>query len=176
MFGEEHQLAQLIFPTERKERIASYLSWPLGAKALSAALSGCTQASRLALEFRDQWPKFHQGKWPSRFPVLEVKYLRHRNVHQTGEQAKPHWSLCIRAVPREMKSRVAETLQSQGLGDAAKWLDRNAGMFGREGRVTLVILWDSTSNSLNYDVRGIAVPEVTTDAALRRKKEEEGTV
>ncbi len=173
MFSEENQPAQLILPTKRKARIASYLSWPLGARALSVAFSGSTQASRLALEFWDHWPKFHQGKWPPRFPVLELEYRRYRSVYIMGEWAKPHWSLCVRPVPREMKSRVSESLQAQGLSRVAKWLDRNAGLFGREGHVTLVTLWNSTSSCLEYEVRGSAVPEVTTDVALRRKKDAE---
>jgi hypothetical protein len=167
---DEHfqQESVRLFPTTHKKRIGAYLSWSVGTERLSQAFLAIPQAGQVEVCFHEHWPSYHQGKWPSKFSVLEVQYCRYRNVHQTGKWAEPNWEITVRPVPREQKHQIREALETHGFATVSRWLEQNARISGREGRVTLVVTWDSSTGDLSYAVQGVAVPEVTTDAATRQ--------
>ena len=160
-----------LFPTRRKGRIGSYLSWPVGAKVVSEAFAAVPQAKEFEVEFAEPWPKYHQGRWPVRIPVLEVEYRRYRNPHLSGFWAEPDWTLIVRPVPRELKPKVRSALETIGFKRAGEWLTQNERLHGREGSVRFCVLWNSESDGLEFETKGNAVPEVTTDVAIRRYKQ-----
>jgi len=159
-----------LFTTSSKDRIGSYLSWPVGAERISIALAEVPQASIIKLTFSEHWPKYHQGKWPLSYSVFKAEYCRYRNMHRIGESS---WAVCVRPVPRDQRAKVKEALESKGFTKVADWLSKNAGLSGREGKLAFEISWNSELEELSYVVNGMVVPEVTTDAAIRQNKSAE---
>lgn len=167
--GEDQQPAPRLFPTNHKSRIGSYLSWPTGAMALSEALASVPQSQWLSVDFWEHHPKHHQGNWPKRYVILEVEYRRRRDKYVTDAQAEPHWALSVSPVPREQRAKVKTVLESTGFQRVAGWLRSHESLHGREGRVTLALIWNSDTEVLEYEDAGKAVPEVTTDSGERRR-------
>jgi len=152
-----------MIPTRIKSIIPKFLSYPLGAKAISDALAGVPQAGLLTIQFRfwNDWRRRGMNKpyswipaWGKPVPVLCVSYS---NISPTTFSSNdmiargyysPKWEISVEAVPRIIKHQIQTKLIAEALPKMRQWLIANAGATGREGGHHLTFFYDDLSNEL----------------------------
>jgi hypothetical protein len=127
------------------------LAYPMGAEALSAALSRVPQQDELSVTFyfdgRAQ-AIVDAAKRGDSLPVLEVVYISGRaDVIGAHAQGTPEWELWVRPVPSIHRSVARRSLLETGLPKVREWLSeaRSATWRSERHRLQLHIrLPDST--------------------------------
>lgn len=121
-----------LIQTARRARIPRGLSYPIGAEAITAALAGVTQFSKLELWFSCASPAHTlrvSSKSDSVLPIIQVTFEKispGATGSRAGAQAgwySDKWRLWVYAMPSEAKSRVRQALLDRGLAQVRAWLE-----------------------------------------------------
>lgn len=147
-------MEQEIIPTRYKSKIPHTLSYPIGAKVISAALLGVPQFSELSIEFRywNQLARHHgtatpyrviegQFRGPSRFflaskrPEAQIYYM-------------PRWTVTVDAVPRPLRHLIQLKITAEALPSIRSWLIGNYHSTEREGGHSLTFSFDELKSEL----------------------------
>jgi hypothetical protein len=130
-----------VIPTQHKAKLPKSQSYPIGAEAISEALTDAPHVGSLTLSFR-AWSatalqRFLRQESP--YPVLAVKYQPEWRPNY-GTCYDEEWHLTVHAVPRESRSVIARLLREQGMPAVAPWLrsSEGAGWCARSHRLELV--------------------------------------
>lgn len=112
--------------TKYKDKLPSFLTYPLGAKTISESLIGVPQYDKLEIGFlRGRYEKLERE---GRRKVAAVRYLRSNlglsAAHFAEERGYygPKWSIDVYAVPRDSGSTVRDALASAGFALLRDWL------------------------------------------------------
>ncbi len=138
----------MIFPTDSKDKIGKDFSWPLGAEAISAALSNVLQANLIGLQFMSP----DQISLRYHLPPLVFEatyYFRGPTVFSPQGSLSTSWQINIRAVQRMQRHRVKTLLLENGLPNLIKpWLQENYRPDVREGDARVRLWFDPIEDCL----------------------------
>ena len=93
-----------MIPTRYKDKIPHTLSYPVGAKVISEALTGVPQFAELTVAFRfwNQLARHHGTATPYR--VVEAQFSGPHRHFSSSKQMEgfhcPRWTISVDAVPR----------------------------------------------------------------------------
>jgi hypothetical protein len=141
-----------MIPTHHKSKLAKNLSYPIGAQAISVALTAAPHAEEISLWFCDMplWPasefqRLLRHGLPYR--ILEFTYMPAHIIGYATYDAK--WTLNIYAVKREFRHLANRLLREQGLPAIVEWL-RSSGSRGWEDRQHAIgLVFDPTAGTLS---------------------------
>lgn len=129
-----------IIPTVTRWQVWKTTGYPIGAEAISRALSLVPQYEHLRLKFLelDTWSE--GAGLPMR--ILRADYfLRKGSIF--GPLARPKgWDIAVRAVPRTMKAPISKALIETGFPRLRHWLEGMAPLDGREGSASIEFSFD----------------------------------
>jgi hypothetical protein len=134
-----------VIPTEYKSKIPKTLSYPVGAKAISAALADVPQRELLKIKFV-YWKGFVKDRVigaPNR--VLEASY--------SGPGVLSGWTIDVFPVPRPFKHVIQVKLIAEALPKATAWLKSNFHSTDREGGHHLTFSYDELKNEIIAEER-----------------------
>lgn len=103
----------MLFPTLRKARISSRLSYPIGAQAISNELADVPQAQSLDICFRDKYETLKTRG--ASYTIFEVSYSGTRWY-------QPGWHIVVQPVPKEMRHVVNQALKTEFFPAIRMWL------------------------------------------------------
>jgi hypothetical protein len=143
-----------VLPTAYKSKIPQTLSWPVGAKTISGALSGVPQFSEISVEFRfwNQLARHHGTSTPYR--VIEAGYsgpyrsFSASKAIMENPRFQARWTVSIDAVPRGVRHRVQERIVSEALPAIRSWLVKNTHALDRDGGHGIAFLYDELEDKL----------------------------
>jgi hypothetical protein len=143
-----------IVPTRYKSKIPHTLSYPVGAKVISAALLGVPQFSELSIEFRywNQLARHHGTTTPYR--VIEARFtgpLRSFSASKKPEAQTyymPRWTIRVDAVPRPLRHLIQLKITTEALPSIRSWLIGNYHSTEREGGHGLTFSFDELKTEL----------------------------
>jgi hypothetical protein len=120
-----------VFPTTRRDKLPPYLSYPVGAAAISETLADVPQAAVLSLYFVVNRSLQHRVARAQPILVLRIDYSHlpigigsSRWVESAGGYA-PRWGITTYAVPREQKAIITTRLAEDGFSRCHEWLVTN---------------------------------------------------
>jgi hypothetical protein len=160
----EEQEKEFIIPTRYKSKVASRLSWPVGAKELTGQFANVPQLKELHLSFGLRYRENQQGKLPIVFNVIEI---RHRLTSKILDN-DTEWEIHIHPVPRDMRARIREAFASHGFKKIVEWLIQNAKFSGSESYISYSGFWHSDIDELKFNTHDYVLPEIST-AKQKRK-------
>jgi hypothetical protein len=114
---------KLIIPTCSRAKIARYLSYPVGAEQISAALAATPQFPELKLCF---W-RFDKLR-PGQYEFIRAQYSIGGLASAFGGPKLPTFEIKVRAVPRIFRHRIKEYIVETALPQIAQWLVERAGL------------------------------------------------
>ncbi len=134
------------------------MSYPIGAEALSIALEGVPQSALISIAFGPAlYALSRRPGHASRYTVLSGVY-RHCLPNQFSPNHmlerghyEPQWELRVNEVPRLHRHAVRTLLANEGLPRLRDWLVSLACVTGREGHYSMVLGFDESQQTLNYD-------------------------
>ena len=103
----------MLFPTFRKSKISSKLSYPVGAELISSELATVPQAQSFDIWFRDKHERLKTRGKP--YDILEVSYGGPRGY-------RPGWHIVVEPVPRALKHTIRTALKSEFFPRIRTWL------------------------------------------------------
>src|SRR5512141_3066597 len=122
----------LLIPTLSKAKIASKISYPVGAEQVSSALASSSQFHELRLHF---YSMFDHGLRRGHYEVLRVEYLNNARPAKewpiTSLYNRPpqyRWEIVVQPVPRLLRHTVRQYVIESALPRIAQWLDERAGL------------------------------------------------
>jgi hypothetical protein len=141
-----------VIPTRRKSKIPKTLSYPIGAKAITAALAGVPQEELLGIEFWfwkfSLWNRRgHQYEAGSQHRVITVSYSGQSRYFD------PRWTIEVEAVPRSLKHEIQGKILDEVLPKVKEWLTANAHSLDREGYHALTFSFDELKNEITVSER-----------------------
>jgi hypothetical protein len=115
-----------IIPTHYKAKIPHTLSYPIGAKAISEALTGVPQFDQLSVHFSVDY-EFERSHWrATRYDVMEAWFQgsqRFLSMSRSGsEQA---YEITVNAVPRSLRHLIQSKIVNEALPSVRSWLLAN---------------------------------------------------
>jgi hypothetical protein len=141
-----------VIPTGYKHEVPKTHSYPLGAKAISDALTGVPQFDLLEMYFSFGWKGFAKDRVPGApYRVLEVSY------YGPGHSSLSGWKIHVRPVPRVRKHEIKSKLIAEALPKIRKWLESNPHSLDREGGHQLTFFFDELGGELTTEERSSAV-------------------
>ena len=156
-----------MIPTKSKSKIPKTHSYPIGAKAISDALTGVPQRELLNIEFwfRGRSVKDHGTTVP--YQVLHVSYSGPMHFFSLSKSMAengyydPRWTIRVHAVPRPLKHIVQGKLMAEALPKIRHWLVSNVHSLDREGFHALTFSFDELKNEITSEET--ASSEFTTE-------------
>jgi len=144
-----------MIPTRLKAKLPKRLSYPIGAEAISAALTGITHFDELTLNFWNEpvWPgsefrRLIKDSIP--YTILAAEYEPPVKPGYGGKSSLINgWKITIYPVVRALKHLAHRLLMEQGLPLVVDWLglSRQGGWISRAHRLELV--FEPKSESLS---------------------------
>jgi hypothetical protein len=135
-----------MIPTRHESKIPKTLSYPLGAEAISEALSTALHVEDFSLSFRNSpiWPasEFHRllrESLPYKLMVVEHHPALKLNYAHQGVYNE-EWNLRVNPVQRQLRQQAGELLKKQGFPAIIEWLrlSHQPGWGTRQHRLALV--------------------------------------
>jgi hypothetical protein len=123
------------FPTRRKSKISSKLSYPVGAELISSELSDVPQAQGLEISFCSKYERMETRGEP--YEILSVSY-------HPWETYDSGWRIEIRPVPRELKYLTKGALTTEFFPRIRQWLKARAGLNSRYSFDACAVIFDET--------------------------------
>jgi hypothetical protein len=150
-----------MIPTRSKNKLPQTLSYPLGAMAITEALTDAPHTSELVLYFWDRpdWSasEFHRtlrDGLPSK--VLVAKFTPSHNPGYGGKVSlmetswsAVHWSIGVYPVLRESRHSVAELLKRQALPAVVEWLRGSESIGWDRCRHSIEFVFNPADNALS---------------------------
>ncbi len=147
----------MLFPTRHKTPLPREHSYPIGAQAISNALTAIPQSNFFEVSFH-AFAKTTYGH-TGRYLVVTAEY-RHLHVGLSSARwmiengwYEPQWHLIVYAVPRSDRHNVNEALITLGLAEIEKWLS--------EPRTRT---WLDSSHRLNLEFEPISCEMISVAA------------
>lgn len=145
-----------MIPTRHKTKISQAMSYPVGAEFISAALDGAPQYSSMSLWFGQfSHSVYLRPGHASRYGVLSAYYSHQLPSRFTGRNlpvdCQPTWHLSIYEVPRVYRYRVRQLLENEGIPRLRAWLEGNVHIIGQVGACSLVLYFDETQQTLEFE-------------------------
>jgi len=153
-----------MIPTRFRDKLPGYLTYPLGAEALSEALAGLPHAEDLSIGFSERPVIFasdFQRDLAERRPytVLKAGYRPAQSPGISGSNAgidqgwyDERWELAVFPVLRELRAAVKDLLLKEGLPAVAEWL-RSSRRTGWEMQArSISLIFDPDGPSLSRAV------------------------
>ena len=144
-----------IIPTRRKTKIPHLLSYPVGAKAISGALTGVPQFDQLFIEFWfwNQLARLHGTAAP--YSIIDAEYSgprRHlsKSNHPFSQDAR-RWAIIVHAVPRTLRHQIQTRIVNEALPVVRAWLLANPHSAEREGSHRLSFSFDELNDELKCE-------------------------
>ena len=141
------------------------MAYPVGAEALSHALTGVPQHALIACEFFARNPHHEENKRPSLY-FMAITYQKHeQSFHDSQASAErgvydPRWKINIHAVPAELRAAIKRLLIEEVLPNVVRpWLHDKAALTGKTGGVALVLHYDRENDAITTESRGSFPPE-----------------
>jgi hypothetical protein len=146
-----------IIPTRPKWKIPRTVSYPIGSKMISDALTGVPQFDQLTLEFRfPEWCSRNHGT-AKPYPVLDAVYsgpLRYFSSPRTIDHDDAgQWMISVYAVPRSLRHLIQTRIVREALPTVRSWLLANLHSIEREGGHVLSFSFDELKSELTCDER-----------------------
>jgi hypothetical protein len=142
-----------IFPTLSRAKHSQYLSYPIGAQALSRALDGVPQHDQIGCDFYAANP--HADKNKDQIYVMSVVYEKQARSFHHSEDAdergvfEPRWTIHVYAVARDLRAQINTALLDIGLPDFTRnWLIDHANLTGKTGGAVLWLSYDLANKCL----------------------------
>jgi hypothetical protein len=141
-----------MIPTRFKQKLAGYLSYPIGAKALSEALEGALHADLFTVSFGGG-PVCRGGAFARScsaeltYVVLAAEFLPARKPGYSGSEFlieegwyEEQWQLWVYPVTRDLRHLANRLLREQGLPLVVQWLRtaERTGWKSRRQKIELV--------------------------------------
>jgi hypothetical protein len=120
----------LVIPTLSRAKISRKLSYPIGAKDVSARLATTAQFVALKLHF---YSGFEVGLRSGHYEFLRVEYLNNArpsekwsvySLHKRPPQYR--WEIVVQPVPRILRHRIKQYILNSALMQIAGWLGQRA--------------------------------------------------
>lgn len=146
-----------MIPTSHKSKIPQTHSYPLGAELLTKALSSVPQLELLRLSFRGVWALKEGSKLHL---ILAVNHMNFRESQYSSKSFagqgfyNESWEIIVYPVLREQKAEVKRLLVGEGVPKIKEWLSAKRSPTWLEGRKTLSVFFDESSQSLTYKEEG----------------------
>jgi hypothetical protein len=137
---------QRVIPTRFKSKIPQTLSYPIGAKAISAALVGAPQFDDLSVNF---WSWKVRSSAATPYRVIQIGYSGPNR--QYSAPFRSTWSITVNAVPRHLRHVIQEKIAAEALPFIRSWLIANAHSSEREGGHGLIFEFDELKHELTHD-------------------------
>jgi len=135
-----------VIPTGYKHEIPKTHSYPLGAKAISNALTGVPQFDLLQINFSSVWKGFAKDRVADApHEVLAVNYHGPRVTLMSG------WTIYVRPVPRIRKHEIKSKLITEALPKIKAWLQANAHSLDRGGGHGLTFFFNYLADELTTE-------------------------
>ena len=134
----------MLFPTLRKSKISSKLSYPVGAERISSELANVPQAPELDIRFYSGQNYFLENRGDP-YPILTVWYQGTREGFLSDE---PGWHIQVRPIPRTLKRDVSDALKTEFFPQIRVWLTKHAFLSARYGRHSLSVVFDEKSETM----------------------------
>ncbi len=135
-------------PTLSKAKISHLLSYPVGAEAISAALTAAPQFACLKIHFY-HWSDFHLRN--GHYEFLRVEYLKEgapATEWPVSElfQRPPQWNweIVVQPVPRVFRHAIRKYIIDVALPQTAQWLTERSSRVER-GSEILAFFYDEKS-------------------------------
>jgi hypothetical protein len=136
---------RLLIPTLSKAKIASKLSYPIGAEQITNALASCPQFALLKLHF---YSGFDLGLRSGHYEFLRVEYLNNAKPAQEwpiaslySRPAQYRWEIVVQPVPRVLRHRIRQYILDSALKQIALWLTERRGL-QQEGNDIFAFFYD----------------------------------
>lgn len=141
-----------MIPTSYKAKLPRFLSYPIGAEALTEGLKGAPRLESLSLWFSGKpvWPdSLFQRALAEKHPYM-ILVARYEPAHKPGYGGAnsmvksgwydEKWELNVYPVVRELRHLANRLLREQGLSWVAEWIrsSEQAGWLGRQQRIELI--------------------------------------
>lgn len=147
MVGRE-DVPQFVIPTLSRAKIARYLSYPVGAEQISAALAATPQLAELGLHFY-HWSD-QRLRWRN-YEFLRVEYMsgpspaREWPVDSLFRRpSQDRWEVVVQPIPRILRHRIKGYIVETALPQVAQWLVERSAL-EKSGGDILAFFYDETS-------------------------------
>ena len=145
-----------IIPTLSRAKISHHLSYPVGAAAVSLALSSATQLTHLRLHFYF-WSDFWLRN--GHYEFLRVEYLNNSTPAEEWpisclykRPPQYRWEIVVQPVPRVTRHRISSYILESVLPQVANWLSERADL-ARQGSDMLTFFYDEKADA--FDSRSL---------------------
>ena len=132
----------MLFPTKIKCKIASGLSYPVGAEIVSAELGDIPQASSVQVAFFDKYQRMENRGLP--YTILSVCYAGDKSYD-------PGWNIEIRPVSKPKRAAVKDMLKANVFPRVREWMSKYAAVRSRHSHHTLNVILDETSMTIRFE-------------------------
>jgi hypothetical protein len=132
-----------VIPTAYKTKIPKTLSYPVGSKAISEALTGVPQRELLKVCFWHLKGFAKDRVMGAPFRVLSASY--------SGPGTLSGWTIYVHPVPRTLKHAIQSKLTSEALPKIKDWLVSNAHSLDREGGHQLTFYLDELKDEITSE-------------------------
>lgn len=126
MGSASEKIEQTLIPTLSKAKIASNLSYPIGAELISSALASSLQFHELGLHFYS-WSD--HGLRRGHYEFLRIEYLNNAKPAKqwpiTSLYKRPpqhRWEVVVQPVPRLSRHAIREYIIGSALPHIGRWL------------------------------------------------------
>lgn len=130
---------QFVIPTVSRAKISHKLSYPVGARAISAALASVSQLAELRLHF---FPGFDIQLRSGHYEFLRVEYLNNARALEEwpirgfyGHLEQGRWKIVVQPVPGAVRHRVKRYIVDSALMEIAHWLIQRKQLEQRGGEI-----------------------------------------
>lgn len=133
-----------IIPTLSRAKISHHLSYPVGAAAVSMALSSVVQLPELKLHFYF-WSDL--GLRSGHYEFLRVEYLNNAPPapewpwHLFKRPPQQRWEIVVQPVPRFNRHRINKYILESALPRLGSWLSERTGL-SQQGSDMLTFFYD----------------------------------
>jgi hypothetical protein len=142
-----------IFPNKSRTKHAKFLSYPIGAKALSRAQDGVSQHDQLACTFYAA--NSNGDKNRDKVYVLSVVYEKQGRTFDHSKDADEHgvfdprWTIHVYAVASDLRHDIKTAILTIGLPEmVAPWLTQNTHLTVKMGRAAIWLEYDLVDKCL----------------------------
>ena len=139
------KLEPYIIPTLSRAKISHHLSYPVGAAAVSMALSSIAQLPELKLHFYF-WSDLALRR--GRYEFLRAEYLNNATPaeewpigHLYKRPPQYRWEIVVQPVPRVSRNRINKYILESALPCVGSWLSERTGL-SQQGSDMLTFFYD----------------------------------
>jgi len=145
------EIPQLVIPTRSKAKISRNLSYPIGAKTISAVLASAAQLPELTLHY---YAAFESAQRKGDYQFLRVEYLNNARPAEKGpifrlygRPPQGRWEIVVLPVPRILRHRVKQYIIESALPQIARWL-RERAQLAQPGNDVLAFFYNDKTDEL----------------------------